>query len=46
MRPADALLPMKGDAAHRELTCSSCHGGHRFDTRTAAVDACLECHDE
>jgi mono/diheme cytochrome c family protein len=46
MRPADAHLPMKETAAHRELTCNSCHNGHRFDTRTAAVDACLECHDD
>jgi hypothetical protein len=46
MRPADAMLPMKDSAAHRELTCSSCHGSHRFDTRTAAVESCLECHDD
>jgi hypothetical protein len=46
MRPGDARLPMKVDAAHRELTCNSCHGAHRYDTRHAAVGACLECHDD
>jgi formate-dependent nitrite reductase cytochrome c552 subunit len=24
----------------------SCHGAHRFDTRKAAVEACLSCHDD
>ena len=44
MTPAQARLPMHTRAAHEELTCSSCHGGHRFDVRKAAVDACLGCH--
>jgi hypothetical protein len=46
MQPADAQLPMKPAAAHASLTCSSCHNSHRFDTRRAAVDACLGCHDD
>jgi formate-dependent nitrite reductase cytochrome c552 subunit len=46
MRPAEAQLPMKASAAHASLTCSSCHASHRFDTRKAAVDACLGCHDD
>ncbi|MCC9605081.1 ammonia-forming cytochrome c nitrite reductase subunit c552 [Blastopirellula sp. JC732] len=41
-----ARLPMKADAAHRQLSCVSCHDDHRFDTRYAAVDACLKCHDD
>jgi formate-dependent nitrite reductase cytochrome c552 subunit len=44
MRVADARLPMKQAARDRSLGCTSCHGAHRFDTRRAAVDACLECH--
>jgi predicted CXXCH cytochrome family protein len=44
MTPADAQLPMHKDAAHRELTCNSCHPAHGFETRQAAVDACLDCH--
>jgi hypothetical protein len=46
MTPAQARLPMNPDAAHRELSCTSCHGAHEFDTRRAAVDACLSCHDD
>lgn len=44
MTPAMARIPMQPHALHRELDCSSCHGAHRYDTRHAAVDACLECH--
>jgi Cytochrome c3 len=44
MRPSMARLPMRDDAADRELGCSSCHGAHRFERRQAAVEACLGCH--
>lgn len=44
MTPAQARLPMHEDAAHRQLTCTSCHGAHSFDTKIAAVDGCLGCH--
>lgn len=44
MMPKDAKLPMNKNAAHEELTCTSCHGAHRFDTTVAAVESCLECH--
>lgn len=46
MRPELAMSPMHEDAAHRELTCDSCHPGHRFDTAYAATEACLECHND
>lgn len=46
MRPELARLPMKRDAAHRELTCTSCHGAHAFDTRQARVESCASCHDD
>ena len=46
MTPAQAQLPFKEAAAHRELSCTSCHGAHRFDTKLAAVQACLQCHDD
>jgi cytochrome c3-like protein len=46
MTPSTARLPMKADARHRDLTCASCHAAHAFDTRPAAVDACLSCHDD
>lgn len=44
MRPRAARLPMHADAADRELGCTSCHGAHAFDPRTAAVESCLGCH--
>lgn len=44
MRVADARLPMREDAHGKSLSCTSCHGDHRFDTRAAAVSACLTCH--
>lgn len=46
MTPAQARLPMQAGAAHRDLNCVSCHGMHRFDTRQAATDSCLGCHDD
>lgn len=44
MTPAQARLPMHKKLAHRALDCNSCHTGHRFDVRAAAVEACLGCH--
>jgi len=46
MQPGMARLPMKPEAAHRDLNCVSCHGSHDFDTRRAAVDSCLSCHND
>jgi hypothetical protein len=37
---------MRRDARARQLSCVSCHSDHDFDTRRAAVDACLGCHDD
>jgi hypothetical protein len=44
MLVSSARLPMKPEAAHRTMGCTACHGAHAFDTRRAAVDACLGCH--
>ncbi len=44
MTPAQARLPMHAQAANTELTCTSCHGAHRFDTKKAAVESCTNCH--
>ena len=46
MTPAQARLPMKAESSHQELSCTSCHGGHRFDVKIAAVESCLNCHDD
>lgn len=46
MTPGMARLPMHAEAAHRELSCSSCHDAHDYNTRSAAVESCLSCHDD
>lgn len=46
MTPAQARIPMLASAAHRELTCNSCHAPHAYDTKKAAADACMSCHDD
>jgi len=45
LSPAAARLPMKPDAPRR-LGCGTCHEPHGVDTRRAAVEACLSCHDD
>jgi len=46
MTPEQARLPMHETAADKELGCNSCHTAHKDDVKTAAVDACLECHND
>lgn len=46
MTPAQARIPMHAGAAHKELSCLSCHSDHRFDTQYAAAEACMKCHDD
>ena len=46
MSPSVARLPMNHESLHRSLSCNSCHAGHEFDTTLAAVEACLNCHDD
>lgn len=46
MTPARARLPMRAEAGDREQGCNACHRAHRFETETAAVEACLGCHDD
>ena len=46
MSPALARQPMKPDAAHRLLDCNACHQSHDYDTRFAAHQACVQCHDD
>jgi hypothetical protein len=44
--PGRARLPMKAGNDKRALTCGTCHDAHGVDTRRAAVEACLSCHDD
>ena len=46
MTPGEARQPMRLDVAHVELSCTSCHGAHAFDTGYAAMEACLTCHQD
>ncbi len=46
MTPAQARLPMKEDAHAKQLNCNTCHQGHAYKLETAAVEACLGCHDD
>jgi formate-dependent nitrite reductase cytochrome c552 subunit len=46
MTPGMARRPMRAEAKHTELGCTTCHAAHRFDTQKAAVQACLGCHDD
>lgn len=45
--PGMARLPMKAfRVAAPAHSCATCHDPHRLDTRRAAVEACLGCHDD
>ena len=46
MRVKDARRPMRPEAAHRDLTCASCHAPHAYDTKKAAAQSCMGCHDD
>jgi hypothetical protein len=46
MQPASARLAMRAEARDRRLGCQSCHPAHAYDTRRAAFEACLDCHDD
>lgn len=46
MRTELARLPMQSKAAGKELTCTTCHAAHAFETAKAEVAACLTCHDD
>ncbi|WP_299599086.1 cytochrome c3 family protein [uncultured Microbulbifer sp.] len=45
MTPAEAVIPMK-ETSGKPLSCTSCHYAHETDTRYAAVEACLGCHND
>lgn len=46
LTPALARLPMHAEASDRPLNCNTCHDVHALQTRPAAVDACLTCHND
>jgi hypothetical protein len=46
MTPRRARQPMHDKAGSTQLGCVSCHSAHRFDTKKAAVEACVGCHKD
>ena len=46
MKVEDANVSLKFSAMDRDLTCTSCHNDHSFSTEYAAVEACLNCHND
>lgn len=44
--PGQSSLPMKTAALDTNHSCVACHGAHDFDTRRAAQDSCLSCHND
>lgn len=46
MTPGRARAPMHAKARDKALSCTSCHAAHRFDTKKAAVEACMSCHND
>lgn len=46
MTPAQSDLNFHVEKSHAELTCTTCHAAHEFETRKAAVDKCLGCHND
>lgn len=46
MTPTKARLPMKPSVHNTALTCSTCHDSHAPDTRKAAVESCMSCHND
>lgn len=44
--PGESYLPMKGETLDTGHSCVACHGAHDFNTRRAAQDSCLDCHND
>lgn len=46
MKPSASHLEFKASRAHQDMTCSSCHSSHSFNTETASFKACISCHND
>ena len=46
MKVSMARIPMHEAAGHKMLDCNSCHQTHKYDTKYAAYDSCIQCHDD
>ncbi len=43
---ANSRLNYKSKKNKDHLSCTSCHGDHKFNVDYAAIDACLNCHED
>jgi len=41
-----ARIPMHEAAGHKALDCNACHQTHKYDTKLAAYDSCIQCHND
>jgi len=46
MKASLARIPMHEAVGHKALDCNACHQTHRYDTKYAAYNSCVECHDD
>ncbi|MGH1471655.1 MAG: cytochrome c3 family protein [Cellvibrionaceae bacterium] len=47
MTPRESkVLTFNDDSLDKKHGCTTCHSGHVFETKIAAVDACLACHND
>lgn len=46
MTPSQGLLPFKSEAQRKQQHCGACHDVHSVNKKVAAVQACLNCHDD
>lgn len=44
--PAESELAFKQDSLGIAHSCTACHSSHEFNTKTAAVESCLGCHND
>ncbi len=44
--PGEAHLDFDAAVQDVHQGCNSCHSAHRFETKVAAVEACLTCHND
>ena len=44
--PQESPLHFKESSLNAQHGCNSCHQSHTYDTQFAAVEACLQCHND
>lgn len=44
--PGESTLPFTEQSQHAQQGCNSCHSAHNPDRQFAAVEACLNCHND